>query len=234
MGEMEVEQGYQVDFNVLISSHDFYDKCELYLNSSQTFSITIKDKGEINYIKKYTSFFKSFDFKNINKLAIPITLNWFTFKHTKELYDIFLLALLYKNNIKVKNENSKIEIIFLPTESINRNDFFNSIERETFPNISYPKKKYYAHAVEHLQSVPFLVTTLTDRKKIQSFLVNYLVQKNIIDCTQFLYPLFLKMFLDYVTLQLNWNIIFYIEQHKLIILCTKYKNNELIEKRKLH
>ncbi len=228
---MEVDQECQTVYSVIFPSRKFYDNCEVFLNTSQRFIITVEDEKSMKYIKKYFEFFHNYSSGDIQKILLSINLRLFGYKNVEELYDIFLVALLYDNEINIVNNQKSIEITFTPNKNFNRSNFFASIDRETFPSIIYPQNKYYEQAVSYSRKNPFLATKIINKKKVNSFIVDYLNNHNIILSVHFIFPMYLKMYLDYIEYQLKWNILFYVENHNLFILCSSYTNEELIKSR---
>jgi len=222
------DQEYQMVFNN--EEKDFYNTCEKHLNSSKTFSISITDKKTQTLITKYNEFFISnIETKSHPKLSIVFVL--FDKHKIVDFYNLYIIALLYEYHILFIKESGLITVRFTATQSFNRTLFFNSLGRETFPTIDYPSKKFYNVAKTYCNDHKYLVIKLINTKKINAILLKALNSKNAITSTQIYYPIYLKMLLDYVQLILNWNIIFYVENKKLYILCTAIPSNELIQKR---
>ena len=112
--------------------------------------------------------------------------------------------------------------------------FFNSIDRRSFPVIDYPSKNFCNNAKKYCNDHDYLVIRITDPAIIDRMLVKTLDNNNVISTIQIFYPIYLKMLLDYVQVILKRNVIFYMENSILYILCTKFTSRELISVRNKH
>lgn len=217
-------------FNIEYENDQLYNQCEEHLNLAEAFCIIISELKIVSLIKKYPNFFKSND---VSSTPLQLSLKFHLFHKTKiiDLYIIYTIALQYGYRIDFREEDEQLKVIFNPINKFNRYQFFTNIDRSTFPVMDYPSKNFYVNAKNFCENNKYLVVRVQRIKDVDNILVESLEKQNIIESTKIIYPIYLKMFLDHVTQILNWNIIFFIENRILYILCSSLTSHELINER---